>query len=153
MRTAETVPKAIKVAFNQLASHVGSWYAETNPKALKIAFSMPRPLQLSTTAPFAVKDGAQRIGERLSTARKRRRLTLRELAAKAGISYDTARAVEAGNLQTGLGAYLAMLWAMGLESEIRAFADPERDDEGKQLEASRAPQRVRHGKAAVDGDF
>ena len=114
---------------------------------------MPRPLQLGITAPFAVKDGAQRIGERLSTARKRRRLTLRELAAKAGISYDTARAVEAGNLQTGLGAYLAMLWAMGLESEIHTFADPERDDEGKQLEASRAPQRVRHGKAAVDGDF
>jgi len=114
---------------------------------------MPRPLQLGTTAPFVVKDGAQRIGERLSTARKRRRLTLRELAAKAGISYDTARAVEAGNLQTGLGAYLAVLWAMGLESEIHAFADPERDDEGKQLEASRTPQRVRHGKATVDGDF
>ena len=38
-------------------------------------------------------------------------LTLRELASKAGISDDTARAVEAGNLQTGLGAYLAMLWA------------------------------------------
>ena len=114
---------------------------------------MPRPLQLSATAPFVVKDGAQRIGEHLSTARKRLRLTLRELAAKAGISYDTARAVEAGNLQTGLGAYLAMLWAMGLESEIRAFADPERDEEGKQLEASRLPQRVRHRKATVDGDF
>lgn len=114
---------------------------------------MPRHLQLGTTAPFVVKDGAQRIGERLSTARKRRRLTLRELAAKAGISYDTARAVEAGNLQTGLGAYLAILWAMGLESEILAFADPDRDDEGKQLEASRLPQRVRHAKATVDGDF
>lgn len=67
--------------------------------------------------------------------------------------YDTARAVESGNLQTGLGAYLAMLWAMGLESEIRSFADPERDDEGKQLESSRLPKRVRHRKATVDGDF
>lgn len=100
-------------------------------------FRMPRPLQLNQTAPFAVKNGAQCIGERLATARKRRRLTLRELAAKAGVSYDTARAVEAGNLQTGLGAYLAMLWAMGLESEIQAFADPERDEEGKQLELAR----------------
>jgi len=71
-----------------------------------MAFSMPRPLRLGTTAPFAVKEGAHRIGERLSTARKRRRLTLRDLAAKAGISYDTARAVDAGKLQTGLGAYL-----------------------------------------------
>ncbi len=114
---------------------------------------MPRPLQLGSTAPFAVRGGAQGIGERIATARKRRRLTLRELAAKSGISYDTARAVEAGNLQTGLGAYLAMLWAMGLESEIQTIADPERDDEGKQLEASRLPQRVRHGKAAADGDF
>ena len=58
---------------------------------------MPRPLQLNETAPFAVRNGAQRIGERLTLARKRRRLTVRELASKAGISYDTARAVEAGD--------------------------------------------------------
>lgn len=114
---------------------------------------MPRALQLSVTAPYVVKDGAQRIGERLRVARKRRRLTLRELASKAGIGYDTARAVEAGNLQTGLGAYLAMLWAMGLDAEIDAFADPERDHEGKQLEASRLPQRVRRREAAVDDEF
>jgi transcriptional regulator with XRE-family HTH domain len=106
---------------------------------------MPRPLQLNDTA--------QRIGERLTLARKRRRLTLRELASKAGIGYDTARAVEAGNLQTGLGAYLAVLWAMGLESEIQAFADPERDAEGKQLELTRMPQRVRHRKERLDGEF
>lgn len=114
---------------------------------------MPRPLQLNQTAPFAVKSGAQRIGERLSTARKRRRLTLRELAAKAGIAYDTARAVEAGNLQTGFGAYLAMLWAMGLESEIQAFADPDHDEEGKQLELTRLPKRVRHPMEPFDDQF
>ena len=95
---------------------------------------MPRALQFRDTAPFAVKDGALRLGNRLALARKRRRLTLRELAAKAGISYDTARAAEAGNLQTGLGAYLVMLWAMGLESEIDGFADPDRDETGKQLD-------------------
>ena len=100
-----------------------------------------------------MKNGAQRIGERLTLARKRRRLTVRELASKAGISYDTVRAVEAGNLQTGLGAYLAMLWAMGLESEFQAFVDPERDDEGKQLELTRLPQRVRHRKERLDGEF
>lgn len=114
---------------------------------------MPRPLQLKDTAPLAVRSGAQRIGERMALARKRRRLTLRELAAKAGVSYDTARAVEGGNLQTGLGAYLAMFWAMGLESEIDAIADPERDEEGKQLDLTRLPLRVRHRKAQVDGEF
>ena len=120
---------------------------------LLIGFNMPRPLQLRETAPYAVKHGAKRIGEHIALARKRRRLTLREIASKAGISYDTARAVEAGNLQTGLGAYLAMLWAMGLESEINAFVNPERDDEGKQLEIARLPQRVRHAKERLDGEF
>ena len=112
---------------------------------------MPKSLGFLDTAPFAVKEGARAIGARLTTARKRRRLTLRGLAAKAGISYDTARAAEAGKLQTGLGAYLAMLWAMGLEAEIAAFIDPERDAEGKQLERARLPQRVR--KETDDADF
>lgn len=114
---------------------------------------MPRPLQLNETAPLAVKDGALRLGERLALARKRRRLTLRELAAKAGISYDTARAAEAGNLQTGLGAYLAILWAMGLESEIDAFVDPDRDQTGKQLDITRQPRRVARRKEKHDDDF
>lgn len=114
---------------------------------------MPRHLHLGQTAPFAVKDGAKRLGQHLATARKRRRLTLRELAAKAGVSYDTVRAVEAGNLQTGLGAYLAMLWAMGLESEFQNLASPERDDEGQQLELGRLPARVRHRTEKVDDEF
>lgn len=53
----------------------------------------------------------------------------------------------------GLGAYLAMLWAMGMESEIQAFADSERDEEGKQLEITRLPQRIRHRKENFDGEF
>ena len=46
-----------------------------------------------------------------------------------------------------------MLWAMGLDSELQAFADPERDEEGKQLELSRLPQRVRPRKEPFDGEF
>ena len=114
---------------------------------------MPRPLQLNETAPFAVKEGARRLGERLALARKRRRMTLREIAAKAGISYDTVRAAEAGNLQTGLGAYLALLWAMGLESEIGTLVDPDRDETGKQLDMARQPRRVAHRKEQHDDDF
>lgn len=118
-----------------------------------MGISMPRPLQINETAPFAVKDAARRLGERLALARKRRRLTLRQLAAKAGISYDTVRAAEAGNLQTGVGAYLAMLWAMGLETDFSLVADPDRDDTGKQLDMARQPRRVAHSRELHDGDF
>ena len=46
-----------------------------------------------------------------------------------------------------------MLWAMGLESEIDALADPDHDQTGKQLDLSRQPRRVAHGKVTHDGDF
>jgi transcriptional regulator with XRE-family HTH domain len=114
---------------------------------------MPTPLKLNETAPYAVKAAARRLGERIRLARKRRSLTLRELASKAGIAYDTCRAVEQGNLMTGIGAYFALIWAMGLESEFAGFLDSDRDEEGKQLELGRTPQRVRHRTKDSDNDF
>ena len=114
---------------------------------------MPRPLMFNETAPAAVVDASRMIGQRVKLARVRRRITLRQLAAKAGIAYDTARAVEAGNLMTGLGAYLALIWALGLERELATFLDPDHDLEGKQLELARVPHRAHAPKGARDGDF
>jgi transcriptional regulator with XRE-family HTH domain len=114
---------------------------------------MPRRLAFAETAPHAVQSAAAELGARIRLARKRRSLTLREAAAKAGIAYDTARAVERGNLMTGLGAYLALIWALGLEAEFARFLDPDRDEEGKQLDRARMPQRVRHRSSGADNDF
>lgn len=113
---------------------------------------MPRALFFAETAPRAVQTAAAELGARLRLARKRRGLTLREIARKAGIAYDTARAVERGNLLTGLGAYLALVWALGLEAELAGFLDPDRDEEGKQLERARMPERVR-GPAGGSDEF
>jgi hypothetical protein len=52
--------------------------------------------------------------------------------AAAGVNHKTAAAVEAGNLMTGIGAYLALIWALGLEREMASLLDPDRDEEGKQ---------------------
>jgi hypothetical protein len=69
------------------------------------------------------------------------------------VAYDTARAVENGNLSTGIGAYFAIIWALGLEGEFKDFMNPEHDIEGKQLELSRLPTRVRTTTAADEEDF
>lgn len=114
---------------------------------------MPQQLKLAHTAPNAVLVQARLLGVRLRFARKRRRLTLRELAAKAGIGYDTARAVEGGNVQTGIGAYLALAWAMGLENMFTEVLKPEDDHEGGTLEIANLPERVRHSKSKADDDF
>lgn len=114
---------------------------------------MPRPLKLAQTAPEAVHTQARVLGERLRFARKRRRLTLRELAAKAGIAYDTARAAEGGNIQTGIGAYLALAWAMGLDYAFSELLKPQDDTEGGRLALAQLPRRVRHARPSADDDF
>lgn len=112
---------------------------------------MPKPLAFAATAP-AVLEAGRELGRRVRLARVRRRIALRELALRAGISYDTARAVETGNLATGFGAYVAVIRALGLESQLAGLLIPDSDVEGKQLELARTPKRARSrkGKTAAD---
>lgn len=107
----------------------------------------------AATAPAVVEETARTLGSRIRLARMRRRIPLRELAERAGVNHKTAAAVEAGSLLTGIGAYLALIWAMGLERNVAQLLDPDHDEEGKQLELARTPKRARARKGGSDADF
>lgn len=104
---------------------------------------MPQRNMNYESAPAAVVDTVTRLGRGIATARVRRQLREEDLASKAGISRITLRRVEAGALGTGIGAYVAVLWALGLHHEVGEFASPDRDIEGQTLEAARRGERVR----------
>jgi transcriptional regulator with XRE-family HTH domain len=114
---------------------------------------MPRSLMFAATAPAAVEEAARTLGARIRLARIRRRVSLRALAKRAGVNHKTAAAVEAGSLLTGIGAYLALIWALGLERDLAKLIDPDHDEEGKQLELARTPKRARAKKGSIDADF
>lgn len=114
---------------------------------------MPRPLMFAATAPAVVAEAARTLGSRIRLARIRRRITRRDLAERAGVNHKTAAAVEAGNLLTGVGAYLALIWALGLERELAQLLAPDHDQEGQQLELARTPKRARAKGGARDADF
>jgi transcriptional regulator with XRE-family HTH domain len=104
---------------------------------------MPRVAVSERAAPAKVVATARRLGRNIRTARQRRKLRQEDLAANAGITVPTLRRVESGSLGTGLGAYLALLWALGMESDLAAVADPARDLEGRTLEAAARGARIR----------
>jgi hypothetical protein len=52
----------------------------------------------------------------------------------------------------GIGAYVAVLWAMGLHQDVADLASPERDLEGQTLAAARLGERVRP-KTEFDDEF
>ena len=70
-------------------------------------------------------------------------MSIAEVAAKAGINRNTLNALELGKPGIALGAYVTVLWALGLDKTLDAVAQPDADAHGKTLEASRRPARVR----------
>lgn len=100
--------------------------------------------------PENVAQRLKELGQRIRLARTRRKLSIVELAAKAGIDRNTLGALELGKPGVSINAYVMALWALGLEHTLDAVAHPDTDSHGKTLEASRLPKRVRKPRSAKD---
>jgi transcriptional regulator with XRE-family HTH domain len=100
-----------------------------------------------TTIPDSVTQHIKELGYRVRLARMRRKLSIVELAAKAGIDRNTLGALELGKPGVSFNAYIMALWALGLDRTLDAVAHPDTDSHGKTLEASRMPKRIRKPRA------
>jgi len=93
--------------------------------------------------PSEVAARIKELGDRVRLARTRRAMSIAEVAAKADINRNTLNALELGKPGVALGAYITVLWALGLDKTLDGVAHPDADIHGKTLEASRRPERVR----------
>ncbi len=62
--------------------------------------------------PLPAEDALQRLGGRISLARRARYLTQADLASKSGISLSTMAAIESGSPTVQMGFYLCVLFAL-----------------------------------------
>ena len=93
--------------------------------------------------PIEATERIKELGYRVRLARTRRGMSIVELAAKTGINRNTLNALELGKHGVAIGAYVTVLWALGLDKTMDGVAHPDADTHGKTLEASRRPARVR----------
>ena len=104
--------------------------------------------------PIEVTERVKELGYRVRVARARRGMSIAEVAAKAGINRNTLNALELGKRGVAMGAYVTVLWALGLDRTLDGVAHPDADTHGKTLEASRRPARVRKSqKSKNEYDF
>jgi transcriptional regulator with XRE-family HTH domain len=82
-----------------------------------------------------------RLGERIRTARLRRRLSAKLVAERAGMSVMTLRNVENGGMGVTIGAYAAVLHVLGLDGDLDAVAAV--DTLGRDLQDAALPHSAR----------
>ena len=108
--------------------------------------------QLLRAPPFPVEQAISRLGLGLRTARLRRNLTIQEVADKIGTGPRAIRDAERGKASTGIGVYVALLWAYDLLSPLSEIANPTQDEQG--LTLATAGQKLRARKSpGLDNDF
>ena len=109
---------------------------------------------ITKTLPLEATERIKELGHRVRLARTRRGMSIAEVAAKAGINRKTLNALELGKPGVAIGAYITVLWALGLDKTLDGVAHPDSDTHGKTLEASRRPARVRKSqKSKNEYDF
>jgi transcriptional regulator with XRE-family HTH domain len=105
------------------------------------------------TIPIQAEERIKELAYRVRLARTRRGMSIAEVAEKAGINRNTLNALELGKAGVALGAYITVLWVLGLDKTLDAVAHPDADTHGKTLEASRRPARVRKSQQKSKNEY
>ena len=98
----------------------------------------------SKPLPIPASRALKKLGEDIKNARKRRRITTKLVAERAGISRTTLIKIEKGDGGVSIGAYTRVLFILGLISRLADMVDVAFDKLGQILETEHLPQRVRH---------
>ena len=92
----------------------------------------------------------QALGADLALARKRRKQSLREWAARMGVSVRTLQRMEQGDPGVGMGIYAMAVWLLGRSQALAQVALPELDMAALDQDIAKAKQRGQaKSKAAI----
>lgn len=103
---------------------------------------MTRPISIEEL-PHEVQGILLNLGGKITLARRARRWSQSDLAAKAGIGITTMVAIEKGSAKVQFVHWLSVLWALDLLDIVEMAAQPEDDALLKALIEKRIPERIR----------
>ena len=93
--------------------------------------------------PLPVRRALASLGRDISTARRRRSMTVATLAERAFVGRNTITRVERGDPGVALGIYATVLFVLGFAERLQTLADPATDHVGLTLAEEKLPKRVR----------
>ncbi len=103
--------------------------------------------------PVEIEKYLSEIGERIRIARKRRMITMEDMASRMFVTRKTLSRLEKGDPGVSLAVFASALWVLGLEKNLLEIAASEKDKTAIFLEKQRLPERIRKQKNKDDLDF
>ena len=109
---------------------------------------MPRYTKTVAGLPDQAATRIRELGGHIRGARKIRRMSMEDLAARALTNRETLRRLERGEPGVSIGILAHVLWVLGLEANLGNLASLQVDPHGRARVELDLPKRVRKRKEA-----
>lgn len=100
-------------------------------------------MKIPINLPTPVIRALNKIGRDANIARRRRRISIKLMAERAGVSRGTIGKIEKGDSTVSIGGYSAVLFVLGMTDKLSDLIDSRKDSVGLNLEEEILPQRIR----------
>lgn len=96
----------------------------------------------------------RKLGQDIAVARKRRRMSMRDMAARMMVNLKTVQRLEKGDPAVGIGIVVTALWILGMHRRLGELVTPESDNTGLQEDIKHLPRDFRKTRKPPDNfDF
>ena len=95
-------------------------------------------------------DQLQKLGRDIAVARKRRRMSMSEMAERMMVNLKTVQRMEKGDPAVGIGIVATALWVLGLQRRLGDLVAPESDSVALQEDIKNLPRDFRRSKKTTD---
>lgn len=110
----------------------------------RLRFSMAAPQQI----PLPARRALQKLGRDLALARRKRRISTADMAARIFVNRDTLWRMERGDPTVSVGTVATAAFVLQLHDRLADLAAPATDELALGLEESRVPKRIHRRRSA-----
>jgi transcriptional regulator with XRE-family HTH domain len=111
---------------------------------------MARSSRAHEALPAAAKGQLVKLGKDIAVARKRRRMSMVEMAERMMVNLKTVQRLEKGDSAVGMGIVASALWVLGMHRRIGDLVAPESDTTALQEDIQSLPRDFRRTKKQSD---
>lgn len=98
--------------------------------------------------PLPAGHALRKLGRDIAVARRKRRISTADMAARLFVSRDTLWRLERGDPTVSAGTLATVLFVLGLHDRLGNLAAPSRDEVALSLDEQRLPKHIRRSRAS-----